>query len=93
MLLFEIQNVEFYEKSAIFYAKSPEINLAPSPAEQAVHGGLFTFDLRTFGYRLLLTHWSRPEQIFTFLFCLLCLEVFIAQTFDFARSDVSQSTN
>ena len=42
------------KKLQMFYAKSPEINLAPSPAEQAVHGVLFTFNLRTFGYRLLL---------------------------------------
>ena len=39
----------------IFYAKSPEISLATSPAVQAVHGVLFTFNLRTFGYRLLLS--------------------------------------
>ena len=42
------------KKLQIFYAKSPEISLATSPAEQAVHGVLFTFNLRTFGYRLLL---------------------------------------
>ena len=40
------------KKLQIFYAKSPEISLATSPAEQAVHGVLFTFNLRTFGYRL-----------------------------------------
>ena len=45
------------KKLQIFYAKSPEINLAPSPAEQAVHGVLFTFNWRTFGYRLLLVPW------------------------------------
>ena len=43
------------KKLQIFYAKSPEISLATSPAEQAVHGVLFTFNLRTFGYRLLLS--------------------------------------
>ena len=48
------------KKFQIFYAKSPEINLAPSPAEQAVHGVLFTFKLRTFGYRLLL---GRPGRV------------------------------
>ena len=42
------------KKLQMFYAKSPEIRLATSPAEQAVHGILFTFNLRTFGYRLLL---------------------------------------
>ena len=42
------------KKLQMFYAKSPEINFATSPAEQAVHGVLFTFNLRTFGYRLLL---------------------------------------
>ena len=42
------------KKLQIFYAKSPEISLATSPVEQAVHGVLFTFNLRTFGYRLLL---------------------------------------
>ena len=42
------------KKLQMFYAKYQEINLAPSPAEQAVHGVLFTFNLRTFGYRLLL---------------------------------------
>ena len=42
------------KKLQIFYVKSPEISLATSPAEQAVHGVLFTFNLRTFGYRLLL---------------------------------------
>ena len=46
------------KKLQIFYAKSPEINLATSPAEQAVHGVLFTFNWRTFGYRLLLV----PEE-------------------------------
>ena len=33
------------KKLQMFYAKSPEINLAPSPAEQAVHGVLFTFKI------------------------------------------------
>ena len=42
------------KKFQLFNAKSPEIRLATSPAEQAVHGILFTFNLRTFGYRLLL---------------------------------------
>ena len=42
------------KKLQMLYAKSPEIHLAPSPAEQAVHGILFTLNLRTFGYRLLL---------------------------------------
>ena len=46
------------KKLQIFYVKSPEINLAPSPAEQAVHGVLFTFNWRTFGYRLLLMRMS-----------------------------------
>ena len=31
------------KKLQIFYAKSPEISLATSPAEQAVHGVLFCF--------------------------------------------------
>ena len=42
--------------------ESPEINLAPSPAEQAVHGVLFTFKLRTFGYKLLLSHPLFPPK-------------------------------
>ena len=52
------------KKLQMFYAKSPKINLAPSPAEQAVHGVLFTFNLRTFGYRLLLL---ATNQILRFL--------------------------
>ena len=54
------------KKSQIFYAKSQEINLATSPAEQAVHGVLFTFDLRTFGYRLLLV-FCNPFAVFCLL--------------------------
>ena len=49
------------KKLQMLYAKSPEIHLAPSPAEQAVHGFLFTFNLRTFGYRLLLTVMGSTE--------------------------------
>ena len=53
------------KKLQMLYAKSPEIHLAPSPAEQAVHGVLFTFNLRTFGYRLLLaaTNATSPSEI------------------------------
>ena len=51
------------KKLQIFYAKSPEISLATSPAEQAVHGVLFTFKWRSFGYRLLLLERDRPFYI------------------------------
>ena len=50
------------KKLQIFYAKSPEISLATSPAEQAVHGVLFTFNLRTFGYRLLLMRMKQKDN-------------------------------
>ena len=50
------------KKLQIFYAKSPEISLATSPAEQAVHGVLFTFNLRTFGYRLLLDLQGKKQE-------------------------------
>ena len=49
------------KKFQLFNAKSPEIRLATSPAEQAVHGILFTFNLRTFGYRLLLVYDASTE--------------------------------
>ena len=64
------------KKLQIFYAKSPEISLATSPAEQAVHGVLFTFNLRTFGYRLLLDLSTKkfPRNILSCIlnFLLLC---------------------
>ena len=59
------------KKLQIFYAKSPEISLATSPAEQAVHGVLFTFNLRTFGYRLLLVWASWAVHGWPHSLCLL----------------------
>ena len=54
------------KKLQMLYAKSPEIHLAPSPAEQAVHGFLFTFNWRTFGYRLLLAR-TNQKRVFQHL--------------------------